>query len=235
MSKMLKSLDELLKFIRETPSKEFCEIIDNIKIDEEVFKSYAGLENMIMSEAINTYLYGSRVYETNDEESDIDFICIVNNGCKTEQFEKNNCNITYHTIDNFQQLIDDHDVSALECLFLHKEKATSHEFKFELDIEKLRRSFSQKSSNSWVKAKKKIELHNEMRIGRKSLFHSLRILDFGIQIAEQGKIADYTYCGRWWKQICEQNFDNWGEYKKFWQPIYNNLRIKFRLVAPIKK
>ncbi|MGW8181205.1 MAG: hypothetical protein ACWGQW_20945, partial [bacterium] len=104
--------------------------------------------------------------------------------------------------------------------------------RFTLDLAKLRKSFSAKASNSWVKAKKKIEVHQEYRLGRKSLFHCLRILEFGTQIAMRGRIVDYSAANLVWEKIQEQGFETWQEYKDYWQPIYNNARTAFRLLAP---
>ena len=84
-----------------------------------------------------------------------------------------------------------------------------------------------------VKAKKKINLQ-EYRIGRKSLFHSLRLLNFGIQIITYGKIKDYTGANYYWDLIKKQNYTNWNDYKEYWQPEYNNMKSCFRTVAPLK-
>lgn len=182
----------------------------------------------------NIYLYGSNVYGTSDEESDVDYIYIVDfhpNG--EDQLLLGKTNINIYQLDFFQNKLNNHDVSALECFFLpEKYKIELKTLQFTLDLEKLRRSFSEKSSNSWVKAKKKIDVHQEFRIGMKSLFHSIRVLDFGIQIAKFGSIKNYTSSKDTWEKIKKQNFKTWNEYKENWQNFYNNLRSEFRLAAP---
>lgn len=185
---------------------------------------------------LNTYLYGLFVYGTNDEESDVDYIYIVDHQDNDEeQFLLGKTNITIYPVDYFQSKIDNHDVSALECYFLpEKYKIELHRFNFTLDLEKLRRSFSEKSSNSWVKAKKKIDVHKEYRIGMKSLFHSIRIISFGIQIVKFGMIH-YNEVNSTWRQIKEQNFKTWAEYKNYYQEFYNKLHSEFRLIAPLDK
>lgn len=193
---------------------------------------------------LNLYPYGSRVYGVADDQSDTDLIIITDDGGLPEvQYSLPGIDVTTWTAAEFQRLLDEHDPSALECYFLPTGSAScSREFGFELDIEKLRRSFSAKSSNSWVKAKKKIEVHSEWRIGLKSLFHSLRLLDFGTQIATQGRIADYSSANKWWQDIGHQWEDlsfwgdpRWEHFKTRWQPIYNRMRSEFRIAAPIDK
>jgi len=193
---------------------------------------------------MNIYPYGSRVYGTADEKSDTDLILVADSADEPDaQIHWSGVDLTIWTAAEFQWLLNEHDPAALECWFLPNDMAVrSSEFEFKLDLSKLRRSFSAKSSNSWVKAKKKIEVHNEFRLGLKSLFHSLRILDFGLQIANTGKIVDYSASNDRWRTILQQRdgvagwnrcFTSWQCYKEYWQPHYNRLRTEFRLVAPL--
>lgn len=195
---------------------------------------------------LNIYPYGSRVYGTADEKSDTDLILVSDFAHEQEtQAHWPGTDLTIWTAAEFQRLLEEHDPAALECHFLPNNMAIrSREFEFKLDLGKLRRSFSAKSSNSWVKAKKKIEVHREWRLGLKSLFHSLRILVFGIQIAANGRIVDYNGANPYWREIWQQFEESlsiclpqpslgWTPYKERWQSIYNSLRTEFRLAAPL--
>lgn len=186
---------------------------------------------------LNIYLAGSNVYGTATEKSDVDYIYVVDHQDKSEdQLLLGKTNITIYPVEYFQHKINECSVSALECFFLpEKFKIELYKPTLNLDLEKLRRSFSEKSSNSWVKAKKKIDVHQEYYLGMKSLFHSLRIINFGIQIAQFGKINDYSAANPWWNKIVEQNFKTWQEYKESWQNTYNNLHSAFRSMAPLEK
>lgn len=186
---------------------------------------------------INQYQYGSRVYETHSVYSDYDYIFVVegNKGIITQQ-DFSNCNVTIYDISAFENAIEQHEISVLECLFLPLKFIKKHnmDFKFKVDIEKLRHSISSKSSNSWVKAKKKFEVEKDFNpyIAKKSLFHSLRILMFGIQIAKYGKIINYSEANDYWKEIKNIKSNNWEYYKNKYQPTYNSLKSEFKKVAP---
>jgi predicted nucleotidyltransferase len=192
---------------------------------------------------LNIYPYGSKVYGTADEKSDTDLIMVSDFSHEQEtQALWPGIDLTIWTAAKYQRLLNEHDPSALECWFLPYEMAIrSREFEFKLDLGKLRRSFSAKSSNSWVKAKKKIEVHGEWRLGLKSLFHSLRIMEFGLQIAMGGRIRDYAAANDFWKTIIEQRdgradwrqFTSWADFKEYWQPHHNRLQSDFRLAAPL--
>ena len=185
----------------------------------------------------NTYLYGSHVYGTNDKKSDIDYIYVVDvQREKEKQLFSGNMNITHYPLEYFQKMVDRHKVSALECIFLpEKYKIELRKMRFNLDLCMLRQSFSEKASNSWVKAGKKIDLHQEIRLGKKSLFHSLRILNFGIQIANSGRIVDFTSANKYWFEIFNQSFVDGASLKKYWKPEYNRLKSEFKKVAPLQK
>lgn len=195
-----------------------------------------------VNELILVCPYGSRIYGTQRKNSDYDFV-IVTTKKSNEQYSDKLININFFTPEEHQDRLNNHEISALECYFLPDEqvlfnsthslnKKNKYEFKFNLDLTKLRHSLSAKSSNSWVKAKKKltIEKDYDLDLGRKSLFHSFRIINYGIQIATHGKIVDYGSCNDLFKEImdCYTWNDIFDQYKE----KYNNICSEFRKIAP---
>lgn len=187
------------------------------------------------NELLNIYLYGSQVYECHNSK-DIDLIIVRDSSIPYEQFFDEKYDITCYNIEEFEKSISNHEISVLECLFLPNDKKILERkvFDFVLDLQKLRSSISQQASNSFVKTKKKLTIEKDLNIyiGKKSLFHSLRILMFGIQIAIYGKIIDYKVANYFWKEIIENNNKDWNYFKEKFQPIYNQLSSEFKKVAP---
>lgn len=184
--------------------------------------------------ADNIYLYGSRVYGTHNKESDFDYIVVAN----IEEDRLNEKDLIIYSRVGFQDAINRHEISALECLFLPagrmlKIKKTI-DFNFELDLSKLRHSISKKASNSWVKCKKKLTVAEDFDayIGKKSLFHSLRIISFGKQLAEWGEIRHYDSMNYLYGDIVHHPSCDWEYYKKTYKPLYNKMMSEFRLLAP---
>ena len=111
---------------------------------------------------IEAYMYGSRVYGTARSNSDWDFIVIVGAHDKyTEQYSDNLINVNFYYPFEHHQRVSEHEPSALECVYLPdqfilKMKDPNFYKSFKPDLTKLRHAFSAKSSNSWVKAKKKL-------------------------------------------------------------------------------
>lgn len=188
--------------------------------------------NSISEPILMTYPYGSRVYGSNREDSDHDFIIVV------ESDDEISYNVNYSTTDFtvysktlFIKKIKEHHIDVLECIFQKKNDPFVKYFK--LNKEKLRRSISGVSSNSFVKCKKKLA-QGDYLIGKKSLFHSLRILGFGTQIALSGRIIDYSAYNHYLDKIMEMNTNDWQAYKNVFQPVYNKRKSAFRILAPLE-
>lgn len=192
-----------------------------------VFDERKSVEHKI----IRLYEYGSTVYGTATEESDKDYIAVVDSkedllyGVRNEY-----CDYTVYSESMFIKAIQEHEISVLECIFQAEDDPYVKYFK--LDTEKLRRKFSAVSSNSYVKCKKKIKDGDE-RTGLKSLFHSLRVLLFGIQIAKFSKINNYSIANNYLVKIMEIGAD-WEKLHTTFKPIHNNLKSSFKLHAPLK-
>lgn len=189
-------------------------------------------------DVIAIFPYGSRVYGTNSEKSDYDFIAVFKDGTVKDEFalEKDKYNIHTYNYSSFIKLIESHKIFALECISLPKDKLLCDRkiFDFKLNLNTLRSSISEKASHSWVKAKKKFEVEKDKNIyiAKKSLFHSFRIIDFGKQIANNGKIIDYSSMNELWFEILDNPSENWKNYFDLYKVKHNLNLTEFRELAP---
>lgn len=189
---------------------------------------------------LSVFPYGSRVYGTANENSDYDFIVVSRDGSAKNDFAVTQENLSCHFYDetSFQEQLSKHKISALECFFLPpgKLELNKKNFIFKLNLETLRSSISEKASHSWVKSKKKFEVEKDkdVYIAKKSLFHSFRIIDFGTQIASQGKIVNYSSCNDLWEDIYTDPSEQWDTYKEKYQELFNARMTEFRKFAPKK-
>jgi hypothetical protein len=76
-------------------------------------------------------------------------------------------------------------------------------------------------------------MQSDYRIGVKSMFHALRIADFGIQFAKTGKI-EFGSMNWVWREIESREW-NWLELQNRFQPLRNELLTEFRKLANKEK
>ena len=193
-------------------------------------------ENYNLSDqAVLIFPYGSRVYGTaNEEKSDYDYLAVIfgKSIAKTgEEYKHGNTNVHIFEQRDWQHQLDDHKIHTLEAYFLPDGICRSR-FRLKLKTNTLRHTLSEKASHSFVKAKKKIDKEKDFYIGWKSLFHSLRILNFGIQIAVTGSINDYSAANHYWFDLLHNPQYEWYALEEKYKPIYNELATKFRRAAP---
>lgn len=208
----------------------------NYKNKEELIDIVLKRAKLDRDNLLALYQYGSRVYGNYTKDSDYDFIAVVKRKDNI-QFSDRVININFVTKETHQQRLDNHEISALETYFCPKEFILFEDmkFKFKLNLSILRNSLSSKSSNSFVKAKKKltIEKDYDLNIGRKSLWHSFRIIDYGIQICNTGSITNYGSMNYLFLEI--MNNYTWKDLFKKYKKEYNELMSEFRIVTPKQK
>jgi hypothetical protein len=180
---------------------------------------------------LKVYTYGSLVYHCDTPLSDSDYIVVVESDNDELYYSVNdeNANYTVYSEKKFIERVRMHHISAMECIF-QNEHDPYLEF-FKLNLEKLRREISGVSSNSFVKCKKKLAI-GEDYIGKKSMFHSLRILMFGKQIATHGRIINYEEASYLLPIIMEMR--TWEEINAYCKPLYNQLKSEFKILAPLE-
>lgn len=202
-------------------------MFDKNKILDDISR----ISKIHLSRIFNVYIFGSRVYNTNSDKSDYDIIMVANNSVDCIEIKHPIYNIHIYTPDKFKADLDWHRPQNLECIYAPEFAKIQERIKYDIkiDIKKIRHSISHVSSNSWVKAKKKITLLNEDKnIGLKSLFHSLRIPLFAIQILENGKIINFSEANDIWNNIKINNYKNWDYFYKTYKPLHNKILTDFR-------
>lgn len=195
------------------------------------------------------FSYGSQVYGTNNENSDEDYLIV--GGYTAREYKEDNKNIRIFPLQDFIVFLEMHEPIALECISMLKLNDKKHvkvlDTKFSViinhyynntfNLTKLRKAFSQKASNSLVKAKKKVLYENEdYYIGMKSLYHSIRLFYFGIQIAKTNYIYNFSESNYIWYDILNYEYDfkivdNENDYKALtekWKKLYNEKHSEFK-------
>lgn len=174
--------------------------------------------------------FGSRVYGTANMDSDTDYIVITNDKEHEESISFTDVDFHFYSIDIWNRMCSENNIRCVEAYFSSDEHWLKGEKdKIEIDYDNIRSEFSRIASNSFVKCNKKLTVEKDYnpRIAKKSLFHSLRILSFGIQIMKFGGIYNFRSANVYYDEImtCE---NDWDMLKSKYQPIYNKLKSDFR-------
>jgi predicted nucleotidyltransferase len=180
----------------------------------------------------NIYLFGSRVYSNNSDTSDWDVLIIA----KTSEIEKeikgDLFNIHIMTKDRFEDGLKQHNIRNIECLMAPDWAILQEDikFNFKIKLDSLRHSISHMNALSYVKCKKKLA-QDEYYIGIKSIWHSMRMVLFGIQIVTHGKIIDWKCANHLWDEIISKDW-TWDELNNRFKKYNSGLMTEFRKIAP---
>jgi hypothetical protein len=185
------------------------------KSKEEIKENVISITNLHPSKIRNIYVFGSRVYGTYRIDSDYDIIVVACSVNSNVEFRNGDYNIHVTTPDIFEDQLIRHNINNLECIFapsnaqIYQEINYNNIFKLKNGI--LKKSLITQSTAAWLKGRKRIESGNIIG-GAKSLFHSIRILDFGIQIIKYHYIKDFSSSNHIWKILDESECLKWEEY-----------------------
>ena len=118
--------------------------------------------------------------------------------------------------------------------FILKENCT---FNYRIDKGRLRKSISTITSNSWSKGKQKLtkmDSYDEYR-GIKSIFHAIRILDYGIQLCLFESIKDYSRVNYVWKDLYAAYLNKtvtWSWVQSKFDKLYKQKATEFKQLCP---
>ena len=190
--------------------------------------------NIYLKDVLNIYPYGSKIYETNIEYSDDDFIIVYKKSLlpsgafKDNAISSSNKKIqgSCYSKGGFIDAINNYQISALECIFLPEDKIIKNTMKFKInkfhENEFVKKIISTASA-SWHNAKM-AHKNDNIEYVKKNIYHALRILDFGKQIKDNRKIINYSSMNNLKKEIYNDNCK-----LKIWHNLFiqmsNNLKI----------
>jgi hypothetical protein len=177
------------------------------------------------NDILNVYCYGSRVYGTDDEYSDDDFVVVhkgfsIKNSYNDEKAFNQNAitskdgqiQVVRYSRSGFQSAIDKYEIGAMECLFLPEDKVIQEDDKVKFsirnfdkpsvdyEIKQMVKKVITKASNSWFLGNRDVE-NERFEKAEKAYFHTIRILMFGLQIKNNKKIVDFTEANYIWEQM----------------------------------
>lgn len=202
--------------------------IDLIKTNK--FKKFS--EELLKDNIVSIFIYGSVAYNCKESFDDLDLIVItkeVTTQILKVEYDKFQIDYNVYSEHDFNILLNIHDFGAIECLFLPQEFYIGEKPAFSLNKQTLRHSVSALVSNSFVKSKKKFQEQDYYK-GKKSLWHSLRILSFAIDVVTYNQIQFESF-NFLYNEIVNNPSENYEDYQNY-KKLYNSLSSEFKKIAP---
>ena len=208
------------------------EVVDRkFDIIKPTIEEISDLAEVPLYRVWNAYIYGSRVYGTNRNDSDYDIMLIASTLDAKKEIKGEKYNIHVITPDLFIDDLNLYKMVPLECLYSPEIARIQEKRELYLNIDKmkLKKYILTQSNSSWTKAKFKLN-ENDILRGIKSVFHSLRILDFGIQILKKGRINDFSHANHFWAEINDSNEIEWKYFNKKYLGAKKKLEWKLKRI-----
>ena len=168
--------------------------------------------------------YGSSTQGIKDFK-DIDYMVVVKDNFDLHGVGRKiigNYDFNFYTLSQFNTMMLNNDISCLEAYVCEdKYYVKGDRIPLKINPDKVREQCAKVSSNSWVKAKKKLTIDKDYNpyIALKSLYHSMRILALGTNIL--GSIEIY-------RLVFERENCGWEKLDDFFREFYNKSRSCLR-------
>eukprot|EP01080_Neovahlkampfia_damariscottae_P011853 gene11853-5182_t len=183
---------------------------------------------------LNVYLFGSRLYNCYNKDSDFDVILITNSkkiSTSTNSIETEKYNINIYHIDYFKFLIQENVIWALMCCwipqeFIWKETIPINQFIF-IDKRKLSNYTILDISHCYNKAKKLFQ-NDEKHVGLKNLVHCFREVLFSLEILIKGKIGNFEIANDHFMKIMNEKNKNFQFFEQNFYPQLHELMTKLK-------
>lgn len=170
--------------------------------------------DIALSDILCVYPYGSRVYGNHVDDSDHDWVIVYRSSLLPSGAFRDNAISSDHlkthqavcySRSGFRNAIDIYDIVALECIFLPNGFALMENMKFPIRKwvpREMASAIITKASASWHLAKM---YSDDDERTKRNVYHALRILKFGEQMAETGRITDFSSTNDLKRQIMDDN------------------------------
>ena len=163
-------------------------------------------------EVVNIYPYGSRIYGCHTDESDHDYIIVFKRAIlESGSFKDNAISSPDRTVQGtaygrggFQDAINNYMMPAMEAMSLDADQVIKGKWPFKVqkwNEREMIKSVVKQASSSWHIAHRRWGIEHKAKTGdptmfmdriKKGIWHSLRILMFGMQLRESGSVTDFT-------------------------------------------
>ena len=180
-----------------------------------------------VADVFNIFVYGSRIYGTHTGESDWDILVVLNDDSSfilnegiNNYFTIGILDITVLKLENVKNELRQHNMQRIELLWppLQNVLPLQNDLLqfFVLDRKMLRVAVSTISNKCMGYAKILWLKENDIKKSKKNVFHSIRYVLFGAQIALTGKITNYEAANDYLYQMQKCTLLDWFQFHEIY-------------------
>lgn len=169
----------------------------------------------------NIYMFGSRLHGINRNDSDYDYFVIastLNEHVEIKDKSENGMDLNIHvmTLDRFKKELNEYKMSRVESIFAPEEYKIMQKqpIQFLVKKDKIKKYVPYQSHESWQIAKSRIQNQDDSYRAKKSVYHSLRVLDYARQIIQFNKIVDFRSMNHVYEKLQSEEIKDWSDIKK---------------------
>ncbi|CAE7547795.1 ppdK [Symbiodinium sp. CCMP2592] len=166
-------------------------------------------------ECCGLYVHGSTIFANQLCPHDLDLIAVIDHAKQEvlqdspdSQFTLGRCEVSVYERRCFFEKLHAMDLTMLTCLstpkrFVLKELQDERLRNFELDLRLLEESVTSYAEYTWLKAQRVLNDWKDPYKSSKNAYFVFRVLEFGCQLADHGRIVDLKAANHMWDVIKE--------------------------------
>lgn len=173
---------------------------------------------------LNIYLCGSRLYGNVTDKSDYDYTIIVTEYCTDAKNHniRSDIDITVMSVTDMNSALHRHDFQLLINILSNSSFLENIIFSVNINKQLLRNKVSEISNKCFNHAKRSFKEGNIYK-SKKHIIHSIRYIEFGIQILLYDKIINLSVCNNLFDEIMLETYDTWNDYHNKYKPLAKDL------------
>mgnify|MGYP000901063296 CR=1 FL=1 len=187
--------------------------------------SITGLDNSAIR---NIYLYGSRVYGTNHQNSDFDVRIVADINTPERSVNSGNYQIKIYSLNRFQEGIAKNEFPFVEFQFFPEWAKIRETSPYMAPIVNQRVKYSAIDYLNYHLELIKRGFNNskDLYVLSKNLFHAIRVLVFAGELISTGTIADITIAKPYYDDIFRHNFQSYEQMIAVYGDLIEKLKKK---------
>jgi len=185
----------------------------------------------------NIYFLGSRIYRTNNQDSDYDFTVVAQTNTREQMYNDGLYQIKVINIEKYNEDLFNCEFPTIEFRFLPKYAKIKETINSqpEINLERLYSSLNNKINSNFNTLERYFSNNNSYYLINKLIFHTLRILVFSIEIAKNKNIKDFTVANEYYNFGNKYNFTSFEVLLTYLLPEINRLKSELEFTIKTNK